>query len=94
MRSIRTILFPTDFSEYSLTAFHFACSFAAHYRAKLVIVHVKEPPVVVGELVAPFCLKPKRTKRHSSNSLQRCNLPIPVSPWSIAFSMADQPTRS
>lgn len=53
MHPIRTILFPTDFSEYSLTPFHFACSLAGHYGAKLVIVHVKEPPVVVGELVAP-----------------------------------------
>jgi nucleotide-binding universal stress UspA family protein len=53
MHPIRIILFPTDFSEYSLTAFHFACSLAGHYAAKLVIVHVKEPPVVVGELVAP-----------------------------------------
>ena len=54
MQPIRVILFPTDFSTCSDAAFHFACSLAAHYSARLVIVHVKQPPFNVGELVMPF----------------------------------------
>lgn len=50
MEPFRTVLFPTDFSEYSDAAFHLACSLAAHYGAKLAIVHVQEPPLNVGEL--------------------------------------------
>jgi len=48
MEPIRVVLFPTDFSECSAAAFHVACSLAAHYDAKLAIVHVKEPPLNVG----------------------------------------------
>ena len=54
MEPFRTVLFPTDFSEYSEAAFHVACSLAAHYGAKLAIVHVQEPPLAAGELVMPL----------------------------------------
>ena len=54
MEPIRVVLFPTDFSEYSAVAFHLACSLAAHYRAKLAILHVQEPPFNVGELIMPL----------------------------------------
>lgn len=55
MVPFRTILHPTDFSENSQAAFHLACSLARDYRAKLVILHVASPPMIIyGKgLVAP-----------------------------------------
>jgi len=54
MNAIRVVLFPTDFSEYSVAAFHCACSLAAHYGAKLYILHVHEPPMTAGNLIMPL----------------------------------------
>jgi len=54
MNTIRVVLFPTDFSEYADAAFHFACSLAAHYGAKLCILHVHEPPMTAGNLIMPL----------------------------------------
>jgi len=42
MIEIKTILFPTDFSESSKYAMHFAISFAQEYRARLYVLHVVE----------------------------------------------------
>ena len=42
MPDIRRILCPTDFSEFSDTAFRYAISLAQHYRAKLLVQHVIE----------------------------------------------------
>jgi nucleotide-binding universal stress UspA family protein len=50
MLSIRTILFPTDFSDRSLAAFDLACALARDYAAELVVAHVAVPPVpLAGE---------------------------------------------
>lgn len=48
----KTILFPTDFSEASATAFEYAEDFARGSHGRLLIVHVQEPiyPLVGGEL--------------------------------------------
>jgi nucleotide-binding universal stress UspA family protein len=48
MLAIRNILHPTDFSERSDFAFRLACSLARDYGARLVVLHVAEPPMVVG----------------------------------------------
>jgi nucleotide-binding universal stress UspA family protein len=54
MLPIHTILHPTDFSQQSAFAFQVACSVARDYGAKLHIVHVMVPPLVVyGEGVLP-----------------------------------------
>jgi nucleotide-binding universal stress UspA family protein len=54
MLSIQTILHPTDFSTYSAYAFALACALARDYGARLVVVHVAMPPVIVyGEGVVP-----------------------------------------
>ena len=47
MLPIRTVLHATDFSPYSDFAFRLACSLARDYRARLVVLHVVEPPLVV-----------------------------------------------
>jgi nucleotide-binding universal stress UspA family protein len=61
MLRIRTILHPTDFSKHSDYAFQLACSLARDYGARLIIVHVAEPPLpIYGEgLVLPPPQVPK-----------------------------------
>lgn len=51
MLAIRTILFTTDFSPLAYHAFEVACALAHDYKARLVLLHVHEPPVPMGELV-------------------------------------------
>ncbi len=49
MIDIKAILYPTDFSKYSLHALDYALSFAKQYKAKLYIVHVlPNYPLVLG----------------------------------------------
>ncbi len=40
MVPFRTILCPTDFSDYARAAFHLACSLARQHGAKLILLHV------------------------------------------------------
>src|SRR5262249_10330761 len=47
MLPIHTILHPTDFSDRSAFAFRLACALARDYGARLVLLHVAHPPVVV-----------------------------------------------
>jgi nucleotide-binding universal stress UspA family protein len=57
MLTVRTILHPTDFSEHSKLAFRLARSLARDYGARLIVLHVAEPPPgAVGERV--FTLPP------------------------------------
>jgi nucleotide-binding universal stress UspA family protein len=51
MLRFRTILHPTDFSECSGYAFQLACALAWDHGARLVVSHVKLPPVVSRDLV-------------------------------------------
>jgi nucleotide-binding universal stress UspA family protein len=46
MTPIHTILHPTDFSPQSAHALQLACSLARDYVARLVVLHVAEPPPV------------------------------------------------
>ena len=54
MFPIHTILHPTDFSERSANALQLACALACDYGARLVIMHVVAPPVIIyGEGIVP-----------------------------------------
>jgi nucleotide-binding universal stress UspA family protein len=54
MLPLATILHPTDFSENSDFAFRLACALARDYKARLVLLHVLRPPIVVyGGGLAP-----------------------------------------
>jgi nucleotide-binding universal stress UspA family protein len=44
MLPIRTVLYPTDFSESSNYAFRLACTLARDYGARLVVAHAVESP--------------------------------------------------
>jgi nucleotide-binding universal stress UspA family protein len=54
MVTIKTILHPTDFSERSHYAFGLACALARDYRARLIILHVAEPPMPVTPATGPI----------------------------------------
>jgi nucleotide-binding universal stress UspA family protein len=47
MLPLATILHPTDFSERAEFAFRVACALARDYDARLVLLHVIPPPMVV-----------------------------------------------
>jgi nucleotide-binding universal stress UspA family protein len=47
MLPLATILHPTDFSEHSEFAFRLACALARDYKARLVLLHVLPPPMVI-----------------------------------------------
>ena len=52
MLPIHTILHPTDFSARARSAFDLACAVARDYDARLVVVHVKPPQMMGGEVHA------------------------------------------
>ena len=52
MLPIHTILHPTDFSARARSAFDLACALARDYEARLVVVHVKPPQMMGGEVHA------------------------------------------
>lgn len=52
MLPVRTIVYPTDYSRLSEYAFQLACALARDYRALLIVMHVKPPPVLMAELPA------------------------------------------
>ncbi len=55
MMTIRKILAPSDFSTHSGCAFRLARSLARDYGARLIVLHVVSPPVVVyGEGALPL----------------------------------------
>jgi nucleotide-binding universal stress UspA family protein len=47
MLPLATILHPTDFSDHSDFAFRLACALARDYKARLVLLHVIPPPMVI-----------------------------------------------
>lgn len=49
--AIRTIMLPTDFSEYAEKALPYAVSLCREFNAKLILIHVAELPVVLPEFI-------------------------------------------
>lgn len=47
MLPVATILHPTDFSDHSDFAFRLACALARDYKARLILLHVVPPPMVI-----------------------------------------------
>jgi nucleotide-binding universal stress UspA family protein len=57
MKSITTILHPTDFSDAAQGSFQFACALASDMKARLIAFHVVQPAVYVHNLdfTSPDC---------------------------------------
>jgi nucleotide-binding universal stress UspA family protein len=64
---MKTILFPTDFSDASKTAFQYAVDYTRLVKGRLLIAHVQEPivPMIGGEIafVAPVDTNPAEIKQ-------------------------------
>jgi universal stress protein A len=73
MLPVKTILHATDFSPYSDLAFRLSCSLARDYRARLVVLHVMEPPLVIydsGSLLTSASDSSRATEREKLQSVQ------------------------
>jgi nucleotide-binding universal stress UspA family protein/uncharacterized protein (DUF2267 family) len=71
MLPIRTILHPTDFSECSRHACEFAASLARDYHARLVLLHVLEPPIRSPEIAAFAVGEGSILREHAEENLVR-----------------------
>jgi nucleotide-binding universal stress UspA family protein len=76
MLRLRTILHPTDFSERSGYAFQVACALAWDHGARLVVLHVKPPPVICRELV-PMASESLAVWRALEEQLSKLRSPDP-----------------
>lgn len=54
MIALKTILFPTDFSDYSMYALEYAVGFARQFRSRLVIMHVVDIFLYDPAYFAPY----------------------------------------
>jgi nucleotide-binding universal stress UspA family protein len=69
MLELRTILHPTDFSERSEGAFQAACSLARDHGARLVVLYVQQPDVVVCAEYTAYVPDPIQTPADVKESL-------------------------
>jgi nucleotide-binding universal stress UspA family protein len=70
MLEIGTILHPTDFSEHSENAFRLACALARDYGARLMLLHVLPPPLVVYG-GGPVVGEPEPTREEMTQRLRQ-----------------------
>jgi nucleotide-binding universal stress UspA family protein len=61
MLPIRTILLPTDLSDWSENAFQAACGLARGFGARVMVLYVKAPPVVAYGELGPVVPDPIQT---------------------------------
>jgi universal stress protein A len=78
MSSVQIILHPTDFSTCSEHAFHLACSLGRDQRARLIILHVLERPVIVytGVAMAPPAPPPVVERQAARAQLDQIQAPF------------------
>jgi nucleotide-binding universal stress UspA family protein len=78
MLNIRTILHPTDFSAHSAHAFRMACALARDYHARLIVLHVWQPSVVIPqEPITPVLVDEEAEKRELEEQLRKIEPPDP-----------------
>jgi universal stress protein A len=81
MFPINTILFPTDFSPHATFAFPLACALARDHGARLVLVHVHQPPLpVYGEFGAAFPAEAPEVEEALLHQLCELRPPDPAIP--------------
>lgn len=79
MSSIQIILHPTDFSACSEHAFRLACSLARDQKARLIVLHVLERPVIAygGVAMAPPPPPPISEREAARAQLNQIQAPFP-----------------
>jgi nucleotide-binding universal stress UspA family protein len=90
MLAIRTVLHPTDFSEYSGPAFRLACSLARDSGARLILLHVGERPVIapVEGVVPP---EPEQFREELTAKLDALRAEEPEVPVEIRLMIGADP---
>src|SRR5262245_48848711 len=79
MLALHTILHPTDLSPLSEFAFRLACSLARDHGARLVLLHVLQPPAAYGEVVTePVTEADRQMAREALSRIQPADPDIPV----------------
>jgi len=73
MFKIKTILYATDFSECSESAFHLACSLARDHGARLIVLHVIPPQAFHCDVVPRH--QPNGYREQMGNWLYRLQAP-------------------
>lgn len=69
---LRRVLFPTDFSAYAQAVLPYAVSLCREFGAKLVFMHVEEPPSYSSEFLPEVALAlPSQLERESREKMQR-----------------------
>jgi len=77
MLPINNILFPTDFSERSVAAFHVACALARDHRAALTVLHVRDVPAIA---FAEFGAVPPPAMPSRAEIMEKLNALQPMDP--------------
>jgi universal stress protein A len=75
MLAINNILFPTDFSDRALAAFHVASALARDHHASLTVLHVRDMPVVAFAEFGAVPPLPSPSRAEVMEKLQEFSLP-------------------
>jgi nucleotide-binding universal stress UspA family protein len=86
MLPIHNILFPTDFSDRSVAAFHVACALARDHRAALTVLHVRDLPVTA---FAEFGAVPPPETPSRAEVMERLHEFEPPEGVNVEYFMAD-----
>jgi nucleotide-binding universal stress UspA family protein len=89
---LKTVLHPTDFSPLSEYAFHLACALARDYGAHLVLLHVKPPEVIAGEMY-PLPADPAETWEVLQGQLEQLRPDDPAIPVSYVLKEGEPVTE-
>lgn len=74
MKTLKTILHATDFSDLAINAFHAAYALAQHHKARLILLYVKQPQEVCqGE----FGLTPPEPEQSDEEILRQLGELVP-----------------
>jgi nucleotide-binding universal stress UspA family protein len=92
MLPIHTILHPTDFSTRSKSAFDLACAVARDYDARLVVLHVKPPELMGGEVHA-LITTPAEVDRELRAELDKLQPHEPSTKIERVLKQGDAPTE-
>jgi len=65
---MKTILLPTDFSNYSKASLNLALIFAKSLKAKIIVCHVIQAPISIGEVPYPLLQKELNELKKASQS--------------------------
>lgn len=90
---VETILHPTDFSAHSQLALELACSLAREQTARLVLLHVAVPPVVIYKEQGELLPRPKITEVRPRISFSSCKYLMPTFAPNIESRKEKRPQR-